>query len=83
MVISFLLALPIYLILGVVWRLCLLSGFPVNEVKNKRWRRISLGVFFVFAFVGIILGIAGMGDSRHFRDAHGVCMTGLHHKTFC
>ena len=72
MVLSFLITLPLYLILGVVWRLSVLSGYPVNEVKNKKWRLGLLITFGITALVGIILGIVGMGNSGHFRDAHGV-----------
>ncbi|KAJ4983546.1 hypothetical protein SVAN01_10962 [Stagonosporopsis vannaccii] len=69
---AFLLTLPLYLILGVVWRLSTLAGYPVNEVKNKRWRLGLLITFGTSAVIGIVLGIAGMGNSRHFRDAHGI-----------
>jgi hypothetical protein len=72
MVLSFLITLPLYLILGVVWRLSVLSGYPVNEIKNKKWRLGLLITFGFTALVGIILGIVGMGKSGHFRDAHGV-----------
>ena len=72
MVLSFLITLPLYLILGVVWRLSVLSGYPVSEVKNKKWRLGLLITFGITALVGIILGIVGMGNSGHFRDAHGV-----------
>jgi hypothetical protein len=72
MVLSFLITLPLYLILGVVWRLSVLSGYPVGEVKNKKWRLGLLITFGITALVGIILGIVGMGNSGHFRDAHGV-----------
>ncbi|KAF2998804.1 hypothetical protein E8E13_001143 [Curvularia kusanoi] len=72
MVISFLFTLPLYLILGVVWRLSVLAGYPVNEAKNKKWRLGLLITFAITALIGTILGIAGMGSSRHFRDAHGV-----------
>ncbi|KAG9198595.1 hypothetical protein G6514_009771 [Epicoccum nigrum] len=72
MVLSFLITLPLYLILGVVWRLSVLSGYPVNEIKNKKWRLSLLITFGITALVGIILGIVGMGNSGHFRDAHGV-----------
>ncbi|KAF3041895.1 hypothetical protein E8E12_005491 [Didymella heteroderae] len=69
---SFLLTLPLYLILGVVWRLSVLAGYPVNEDKNKKWRMGLLITFGVSAVIGIALGMAGLGDSRHFRDGHGV-----------
>lgn len=69
---AFLLTLPLYLILGVVWRLSVLAGFPVNEAKNKKWRLGLLITFGVSAVIGIALGMVGMGNSRHFRDGHGV-----------
>ncbi|KAF1926890.1 uncharacterized protein M421DRAFT_394471 [Didymella exigua CBS 183.55] len=69
---AFLLTLPLYLILGVVWRLSVLAGYPVNEVKNKKWRMGLLITFGVSAVIGIIFGMIGMGNSRHFRDGHGV-----------
>ena len=69
---AFLLTLPLYLILGVVWRLSVLAGYPVNEVKNKKWRLGLLVTFGVSAIIGIALGMVGMGNSRHFRDGHGV-----------
>lgn len=69
---AFLLTLPLYLIFGVVWRLSVLAGHPVDEVKNKKWRMGLLITFGVSAVIGIVLGMVGMGNSRHFRDAHGV-----------
>lgn len=69
---AFLLTLPLYLILGVVWRLSVLAGYPVNEVKNKKWRLGLLVTFGISAVIGIVLGMVGMGNSRHFRDGHGV-----------
>ena len=69
---AFLLTLPLYLILGVIWRLSVLAGYPVNEVKNKQWRYGLLVTFGVSAIIGISLGMVGMGNSQHFRDAHGV-----------
>lgn len=69
---AFLLTLPLYLILGVVWRLSVLAGYPVNEGKNKNWRMGLLITFGVSAVIGIALGMAGMGNSQHFRDGHGV-----------
>lgn len=69
---AFLLTLPLYLILGVVWRLSILAGYPVNESKNKKWRLGLLITFGISAVIGSVLGIVGMGSSRHFRDAHGV-----------
>lgn len=71
---AFLLTLPLYLILGVIWRLSVLSGYPVNEVKNKNWRYGLLITFGVSAVIGISLGMVGMGNSRHFRDGHGVSL---------
>jgi hypothetical protein len=72
MMLGFLLALPLYLILGVVWRLSVLAGYPVNETKNKKWRMGLLVTFGVSAVIGFAFGMVGMGNSRHFRDAHGV-----------
>ncbi|KAF2623265.1 hypothetical protein BU25DRAFT_462164 [Macroventuria anomochaeta] len=69
---AFLLTLPLYLVLGVVWRLSVLAGYPVNEAKNKRWRLGLLITFGMSAVIGIAIGMVGMGDSRHFRDGHGV-----------
>ncbi|XPT01068.1 hypothetical protein M3J09_010210 [Ascochyta lentis] len=69
---AFLLTLPLYLILGVVWRLSVLAGYPVNESKNKKWRLGLLITFGISAVVGISLGMVGMGNSRHFRDSHGI-----------
>ncbi|KZM18617.1 hypothetical protein ST47_g10221 [Ascochyta rabiei] len=72
MMLAFLLTLPLYLILGVIWRLSVLAGYPVNEVKNKKWRFGLLITFGISAVIGISLGMVGMGNSRHFRDAHGI-----------
>ncbi|XP_014554401.1 hypothetical protein COCVIDRAFT_39714 [Bipolaris victoriae FI3] len=69
---SFLLFLPLYLILGVVWRFSVLIGYPVGEMKNRKWRMGFLTMFAVFGTIGIILGIVGMGNSGHFRDTHGI-----------
>ncbi|KAJ4359438.1 hypothetical protein N0V95_002185 [Ascochyta clinopodiicola] len=48
------------------------AGYPVNEVKNKKWRFGLLITFGVSAVIGVALGMVGMGNSRHFRDAHGI-----------
>lgn len=69
---GFLLFLPLYLILGVVWRFSVLIGYPVGEMKNRKWRMGFLAMFAVFGTTGIILGIVGMGNTGHFRDVHGV-----------
>jgi hypothetical protein len=50
----------------------------VNEVKNKKWRLGLLITFGVSAVIGIALGMVGMGNSRHFRDAHGVRILNIH-----
>lgn len=64
--------LPLYLIFGVVWRFSVLAGHPINESKNRKWRLGFLVAFLVFSFIGIVVGIAGMGSARHFREVHGV-----------
>ncbi|ENI01923.1 hypothetical protein COCC4DRAFT_52618 [Bipolaris maydis ATCC 48331] len=69
---GFLLFLPLYLILGVVWRFSVLIGYPVGEMKNRKWRMGFLTMFAVFGITGIILGIVGMGNTGHFRDTHGI-----------
>jgi hypothetical protein len=69
---AFLTFLPLYLVLGVVWRFSVLTGFPVDEAKNRKWRMGFLITFATLSFVGIILGIVGMGSASHFRDAHSV-----------
>jgi hydrogenase/urease accessory protein HupE len=75
---AFLVLLPLYLVLGVICRFSVLAGYPVNEVKNKKWRMGFLLTFAVLGVAGIILGIAGMGNARHFRDAHGVSPSSFH-----
>ena len=70
--IAFLLLLPLYLSWGAAWRFSVIAGYPINEAKNRKWRMWFLTTFAIFGFVGIILGIVGIGNSRHFRDAHGV-----------
>ncbi|CAN9418360.1 unnamed protein product [Alternaria alternata] len=69
---AFLTFLPLYLVLGVVWRFSVLTGYPVDEAKNRKWRMGFLITFAVLGVVGIILGIAGMGSASHFRDTHGI-----------
>ena len=69
---AFLTFLPLYLVLGVVWRFSVLTGYPVDEAKNRKWRMGFLITFAFLGVVGIILGISGMGSSSHFRDTHGV-----------
>ncbi|KAH7343120.1 hypothetical protein BKA66DRAFT_543869 [Pyrenochaeta sp. MPI-SDFR-AT-0127] len=69
---AFLTFLPLYLILGVVWRFSVLAGYPVDEAKNRKWRMGFLMTFGVLGVSGIILGIVGMGNARHFRDFHGI-----------
>lgn len=70
--VRFLTFLPLYLILGVVWRFSVIAGHPVNEAKNRKWRMGFLITFGVLGVSGISLGIAGMGNASHFRDIHGV-----------
>lgn len=70
--IAFLLLLPLYLIWGAAWRFSVIAGYPIDEVKNLKWRMGFLITFAILGIVGIILGIVGMGNSRHFRDAHSV-----------
>ena len=69
---AFLVFLPLYVIYGVAWRVSVLAGHPVDEVKNKKWRMGFLISFAVFGTTGIILGIVSMGNARHFNDVHGV-----------
>ncbi|KAI4663055.1 uncharacterized protein J4E79_004368 [Alternaria viburni] len=69
---AFLTFLPLYLVLGVVWRFSVLTGFPVDEAKNRKWRMGFLITFAILGITGIILGMVGMGSSRHFRDTHGI-----------
>ncbi|KAF1939792.1 hypothetical protein EJ02DRAFT_513567 [Clathrospora elynae] len=69
---AFLAFLPLYLGLGVVWRFSVLTGYPINEAKNKKWRMGLLLIFSILGLTGIVLGIVGMGSARHFRDLHGI-----------
>ncbi|KAG9195272.1 hypothetical protein G6011_00392 [Alternaria panax] len=69
---AFLTFLPLYLVLGVVWRFSVLTGYPVDETKNRKWRMGFLITFAILGITGIILGIAGMGSASHFRDTHGI-----------
>ncbi|KAL6708012.1 hypothetical protein ACN47E_003446 [Coniothyrium glycines] len=69
---AFMILLPLYLIFGVAWRISVLTGHPVDEAKNRKWRMGFLIAFSIFALAGIILGIVGMGSARHFRDTHGI-----------
>jgi hypothetical protein len=75
---AFLTFLPLYLVLGVVWRFSVLTGFPLDEVKNRKWRMGFLLTFAVLGIAGIILGIVGMGSAGHFRDTHGVSFLNWH-----
>lgn len=69
---AFFLFLPLYLIWGVVWRFSNLVGYPVDEARNRNWRMGFLLAFALFSIVGIVLGIVGIGNVRHFRDLHAV-----------
>ena len=69
---AFLTFLPLYLVLGVVWRFSVLTGFPVDEAKNRKWRMGLLITFAILGITGIVLGMVGMGSARHFRDTHGI-----------
>jgi hypothetical protein len=71
---AFLTFLPLYLVLGVVWRFSVLAGYPVDEAKNKKWRMGFLITFAILGVSGILLGIVGMGNASHFRDTHGVSL---------
>lgn len=74
---AFLTFLPLYMLLGVVWRFSVLAGHPVSEEKNRKWRLGFLITFGLLGIVGIVLGMIGMGNAKHFRDAHGVRMNSL------
>lgn len=70
---AFFYALPAYLALGAVQRLSVLINHPLDEVSNKKWRKIILlGVLFPTTTAGFITGVIGMGSAQHFRTAHGV-----------
>ncbi|KAH7071834.1 hypothetical protein BKA63DRAFT_418271 [Paraphoma chrysanthemicola] len=71
-VLAFLIFLPLYLILGAAWRFSVLAGHPVDEAKNRKWRLGFLITFAILGVSGIVLGIVGMGNARHFRDQHGI-----------
>lgn len=76
---AFLTFLPLYLILGVVWRFYVLTGYPVGEAKNRKWRLGFLITFAILGLIGMILGMVGMGNASHFRDTHGVsCFDSIH-----
>ncbi|PVI01883.1 hypothetical protein DM02DRAFT_670923 [Periconia macrospinosa] len=71
--IAFIYALPIYVALGAIQRISVMLGHPFNETRVKWWRNLLLlGIFTPTAFVGIIMGIVGMGKARHFATPHGV-----------
>jgi hypothetical protein len=74
---AFLTFLPLYLVLGVVWRFSALAGYPVDEAKNKKWRMGFLITFAILGIAGIVLGIVGIGNASHFRDTHGVSSSSL------
>jgi hypothetical protein len=75
---AFLTFLPLYLVLGVIWRFSVLAGYPVDEAKNKKWRMGFLLTFAILGIGGIVLGMLGMGNATHFRDTHGVRPHPLH-----
>ncbi|KAI1539769.1 hypothetical protein PtrSN002B_008844 [Pyrenophora tritici-repentis] len=70
--IAFLLLLPLYLSWGAAWRFSVIAGYPIDEAKNLKWRFWFLISFSIFGIIAIILGIVGIGNSTHFRDAHSI-----------
>jgi hypothetical protein len=64
--------LPGVLILNAAQRISVLIGKPVNSVKSQRWQKRLFALFAIMANVGSVLGIVGMGNSKQFRNAHGI-----------
>ncbi|KAF2196049.1 hypothetical protein GQ43DRAFT_436338 [Delitschia confertaspora ATCC 74209] len=70
---AFFFALPTYLILGVMQRLTMLINAPLPAAKTRKWQKIILMYLFTpAALSGIILGIVGMWNSKHFTTPHGI-----------
>ncbi|EFQ87027.1 hypothetical protein PTT_17605 [Pyrenophora teres f. teres 0-1] len=70
--IAFLLLLPLYLSWGAAWRFSVIAGYPIDEAKNLKWRFWFLISFAIFGIIAIMLGIVGIGNSNHFKDAHSI-----------
>ncbi|KAI4698970.1 hypothetical protein J4E81_004860 [Alternaria sp. BMP 2799] len=61
---AFLTFLPLYLVLGVVWRFSVLTGFPVDEAKNRKWRMGFLITFAILGITGIVLGMVAFAGIK-------------------
>jgi len=73
MVLAFFLAYPVVLILWAFAGLCRLLGCPLPAKKVDRWLAIiQLGFFIPLIIIGLVDGMYAMGNSEHFRTAHGV-----------
>lgn len=66
--------LPSILSLHLIERIAQLSNKPLRTNKSKRWSKyLEYFIYLPLSISGTILGIIGMGSSRHLRTAHGVC----------
>ncbi|KAJ9306165.1 hypothetical protein DTO217A2_4281 [Paecilomyces variotii] len=65
--------LPSILSLHLIERIAQLSNKPLRTNKSKRWSKyLEYFIYLPLSISGTILGIIGMGSSRHLRTAHGI-----------
>ncbi|KAJ9201671.1 hypothetical protein DTO021D3_7046 [Paecilomyces variotii] len=65
--------LPSILSLHLIERIAQLSAKPLRTNKSKRWSKyLEYFIYLPLSISGTILGIIGMGSSRHLRTAHGI-----------
>ncbi|KAJ9195633.1 hypothetical protein DTO164E3_6709 [Paecilomyces variotii] len=65
--------LPSILSLHLIKRIAQLSNKPLRTNKSKRWSKyLEYFIYLPLSISGTILGIIGMGSSRHLRTPHGI-----------
>ncbi|KAJ9256037.1 hypothetical protein DTO195F2_6085 [Paecilomyces variotii] len=70
---AYLFILPSILSLHLIERIAQLSAKPLRTNKSKRWSKyLEYFIYLPLSISGTILGIIGMGSSRHLRTAHGI-----------
>ena len=75
-ILGYLVIFPLFIMLGATHRITEIQGMPVENSRSLHWQKRTF--FFAYTpvvIIGNVMGIVGMGSSRHFRTPHGVSCT--------